>query len=123
MSAMSRRKGGNHEREVVNLLKEKGFPEVARNLDQTRDGGGDIPFGAFLIECKRRASIAIYEWWTQAVTSAEERERTPLLVIRADGKRNLVVMDFEDFLEIVPPGPASMPACTSASVEQQHVQG
>jgi Holliday junction resolvase len=114
MSEMSRRKGGNHEREIVNLLKAKGFA-AARNLDQTRDGGGDIPFGAFLIECKRRAQIALYQWWDQAEISAVSREKTPLLVIRADGKRNLVVMDLEDFLEIVPPGPASLQACAPAS--------
>ena len=127
MSAMSRRKGGNHEREIVNILKAFGHP-CARNLDQTRDGGGDIPFGDFLIECKRRASIAIYPWWDQVVAAcAANRQRyridpsingdhagaivhgpmkKPLLVIRADKRENLVVMRLADFLELNPPSPA-----------------
>ena len=104
MSAMSRRKGGNHEREIVNILKAFGHP-CARNLDQTRDGGGDIPFGDWLIECKRRASIAIYPWWDQVVAACGATKK-PMLVIRADKRENLVVMRLEDFLELNPPSPA-----------------
>ena len=111
MSAMSRRKGGNHEREVVNILKASGHA-AARNLDQTRDGGGDIPFGDWLIECKRRASIAIYPWWDQVLAACVRKceatisDPKPLLVIRADKRENLVVMRLIDFLELVqnPPG-------------------
>lgn len=104
MSAMSRRKGGNHEREVVNLLKASGHA-CARNLDQTRDGGGDIPFGDWLIECKRRASIAIYPWWDQVVAACGKKK--PLLVIRADKRENLVVMRLEDFLQLIPNPPGT----------------
>lgn len=99
MSAMQRRKGAAHEREIVNILKASGHA-CARNLDQVRDGGGDIPFGDWLIECKRRASIGIYQWFGQCVAACGKRK--PLLVIRADKRENLVVMRLTDFLELVP---------------------
>jgi Holliday junction resolvase len=105
MSAMSRRKGASHEREIVNLLKARGH-DCARNLDQVRDGGGDIPFGEFLIECKRRKSIAIYEWWDQV--NAACKDKNPALVIRADKRENLVVLRLDDFLDLVSRGPDSM---------------
>ena len=116
MGALSRRKGASHEREVVNILKSCGH-DCARNLDQVRDGGGDIPFGEWLIECKRRKSIALYEWWGQ-VKRASERAALPidplspkpLLVIRADGKENLAVLRLTDLLELVSRTPASVEA-------------
>lgn len=110
MTAMSRRKGANHEREIVNILKACGH-SAARNLDQVRDGGGDIPFGDWLIECKRRASIAVYEWWGQvtaaclscppAFRGGENPFPKPLLVIRADNQENLAVLRLTDFLELI----------------------
>lgn len=104
MSAKSRRKGASHEREVVNILKASGHA-CARNLDQVRDGGGDIPFGDWLIECKRRASIGLYQWWDQVCAATNDVVRfpipKPLLVIRADKRENLVVMRLGDFLDLV----------------------
>jgi len=111
MSAMQRRKGASHEREVVNILKASGHP-CARNLDQVRDGGSDIPFGDWLIECKRRATIAIYPWWDQVIQACNEidypfiTKHKPLLVIRADKRENLVVMRLSDFITICGPAPA-----------------
>ena len=99
MGAHSRRKGAGHEREIVNILKEAGF-ETKRNLDQTRDGGGDIPFGDFLIECKRRKSIAIYEWLDQCIAACMGKKK-PLLVIRSDNRENLAVLKLTDFLELM----------------------
>ena len=126
MSAMSRRKGAGHEREVVNLLKASGH-ECARNLDQVRDGGGDIPFGEFLIECKRRKSIAIYEWWEQVVAACIRpyvlagkfdgplpKFPKPALVIRADKRENLVVLGLNDFLELVSRSPDSIQSRAAA---------
>lgn len=115
MSVLSRRKGASHEREIVNILKASGHT-AARNLDQVRDGGGDIPFGEWLIECKRRKSIAVYEWWDQVMAACKARK--PLLVIRADKRENLVVMSLPDFLELISRTPASREACPP-----QHGQG
>lgn len=105
MSAMSRRKGASYEREIVNLIKAAGHA-CARNLDQVRDGGGDIPFGEWLIECKRRASIGLYQWWDQVCAAC--RDKKPLLIIRANKRENLVVMRLPDFLELVSRSQVSM---------------
>lgn len=134
MSAMSRRKGATHEREVVNILKASGHP-CARNLDQTRDGGGDIPFGDWLIECKRRHKIAIYEWWDQCVAACEENRKEwqmgfgvikdpakkPMLVIRADHRDNLVVIGLNDFLDLLSRTPPSTQG--SARVASERAEG
>jgi Holliday junction resolvase len=106
VSAHSRRKGASHEREVVNILKVAGF-KTARNLDQTRDGGGDVPFGDYLLECKRRKNIAIYEWWDQ-VNAACAGQKKPALVVRADNRENLAIIRLVDFMELVLRGPDSM---------------
>jgi Holliday junction resolvase len=98
VGALSRRKGRYHELEVVNILKERGHA-AARNLDQVRDGGGDIPFGDWLIECKRRKTISIYAWMAQCLKACGQRK--PVLVIRADNKENLAVIRLTDFLDLI----------------------
>ena len=105
VSALSRRKGAGHEREIVNILKEAGF-STKRNLDQVRDGGGDIRLNDWLLECKRRRSIAVYEWWDQCNDACVEldpdmKNPKPALVIRADNRENLVVLSLINFLELI----------------------
>ena len=78
MGKAQRTKGASFERDVVNALKDAGI-DAARNLDQTRDGGGDIDLGAYMIECKRRASIAVYDWLDQC-TRAARPGQIPLVV-------------------------------------------
>jgi hypothetical protein len=97
--ANSRLRGATFEREIVNALRDALGVECKRNLDQWRDGGDDIKLAPYSIECKRRAKIALYEWWEQATKSAGDRLR-PVLMIRADRKQTLVVMDFEEFVRL-----------------------
>jgi len=98
--ANSRLRGATFEREIVNALRESLGVDCKRNLDQWRDGGDDIKLPPYSIECKRRKSIAVYEWWEQAVKSAGEKLR-PVLMIRADRKETLVVMSLEEFCRLV----------------------
>lgn len=100
MSAMSRRKGFSYEREVIADITRVCGVQCKRNLDQTRDGGGDIPFGRFLIECKRRARVPLYKWLDQCVKACAGKH-TPVLAIRGDNRESLVVMRLEDFLALV----------------------
>lgn len=96
MSKSQRDKGHNWEREVVNMLKERGWP-ASRNLDQTRDGGGDIHIGNWLFECKRYANIAVYGWLDQAIKAAGTK--TPVVIAKADRKEPIAIMRLSDFLE------------------------
>jgi hypothetical protein len=99
MGKMQRTKGATYEREIVHTLVERGYI-AARNLMQTRDGGADIILQDFIIECKRRASIAIYDWLDQATLAAKGRKR-PVVVARGDRRESVVILRLEDFLDLV----------------------
>ena len=103
MGAMQRLKGANYEREVVKILKELGWSGAARNLDQTRDGGGDIVFPRYLFECKRYAQISVYRWLEQAEDAAEALggDKMPIVVARADNKTSIAILNFIDFITIL----------------------
>lgn len=90
--ARSRRKGAAGEREVAALLRENLGGDYARNLNQTRDGGGDIDCGRFLIEVKRVQRASLGAWWKQAVASAKAKGKVPCLWYRADRKPWRVVL-------------------------------
>ena len=96
---MQRNKGATYEREIVHALVERGYL-AARNLTQTREGGADIILQDFIIECKRRASIAVYDWLDQATLAAKGRKR-PLVVARGDRRESVVILRLEDFLDLV----------------------
>ena len=99
MGKMQRTKGATYEREIVHTLVERGYI-AARNLMQTRDGGADIILQDFIIECKRRASIAVYDWLDQATLAAKGRKR-PVVVARGDRRESVVILRLEDFLDLV----------------------
>lgn len=99
MGKMQRNKGAAYEREIVHELVERGYL-AARNLTQTREGGADIILQDFIIECKRRASIAIYDWLDQATLAAKGRKR-PVVVARGDRRESVVILRLEDFLDLV----------------------
>ena len=103
MSKMQRTKGQSFEREICAVLQDELGIVVKRNLSQTRGGkdeGSDITVGRWSIECKRRAKIALYEWLDQAIRDAP-MGTTPVVVARADGRRAVVVMDFEAFIPLM----------------------
>lgn len=97
----SRNKGAGYEREIANKIAQYFGVEVKRNLEQSRDGGADISLPPYLIECKRRARIIVYEWIEQAVKSAELVNMVPVVVCRADRHDDLVIMRLNDFLPLM----------------------
>lgn len=52
----------------------------------------------YSFECKRKKTFAIYPLYDQAVANSGDRE--PVLVIRADRKKALAVLDFKHFMEM-----------------------
>jgi hypothetical protein len=97
----SRNKGAGFERDIINAFKEFLGVDCKRNLEQWRSGGDDIDLPPYSIECKRRATIAIYDWWHQACDSAEAKKRVPILIVKADRKKPLVVMDLREFMKLI----------------------
>lgn len=83
MSAASRRKGADAERELLKLLSDELGERLTRNLDQTRDGGGDcIKVHGFCLEIKRQETLRRPTWWAQAVEQAERLGVEPMLFYR-----------------------------------------
>lgn len=84
------------------LLRDALGVDVHRNLSQTRDGGTDIAMGCFRIEVKRRRRIGnLYDWMAQSEASCTEPGQIPVVLSRADGKKQwLATLNFEDFCRL-----------------------
>lgn len=100
MGAGQRRKGANGERELCALLSETFGTVVKRRLGQARDGQHDVDLPPYRIECKRRMRVGnLYEWMAQCQVDAAAHE-VPVVMLRADGKGWLVVMEFAHWAKI-----------------------
>ena len=102
MGKAQRRKGAGFEREIANDLTESLGRRVSRDLAQARDAGCDIKLPPFYLECKRRKSIAVYEWLDQVVEAAAgvEGVRYPVVIARADKRETVVIMRYAAWKEL-----------------------
>ena len=100
MSKLGKDRGASYEREVCKTLSDALGTKVTRVLGQARDGGSDIDLGPFMIECKRRRKIALYEWMDQAIKSADGK-KVPVVICRGDGKESLVVFRLDDAISLM----------------------
>ena len=83
MSKASRTKGANGEREALKLLGEELGVMLTRNLQQTREGGGDcLCVKGWAIEVKRQERLARPSWWRQACEQAKRIGAEPMLLYR-----------------------------------------
>lgn len=102
MSKSQRTKGAAYEREVCKALSQATGKEYKRNIGQARDGGYDIPFGNFRLECKRRRTLGTIEkWLKQATDSCKTSDEIPAVVARSDAGKSMVFMSFDTFLLLV----------------------
>lgn len=102
MGKMSRDKGKVGEREVVALLKDFGFEaHRGQQFKGTKDSPDVIHnMVGWYIEVKRREQLNLYE----ALDKADEENpggTSSVVFHRKNGKRWLVTLDAEDFLEHV----------------------
>jgi len=111
MGKMQRNKGSAFEREIANAL------GVKRNIGQSRDGGNDLDFPPYTIECKRYGNTVFrWEWMHQAIAACTPERPTPVVVSRVDRGEALVVMRFTDWLALVTsPASSSAPSSPDAS--------
>lgn len=54
----------------------------------------------FSVEAKSRASIGVYAWYQQAKTNAP-KGTTPILVVKQNHSKPLVLVDLDTFMELV----------------------
>lgn len=102
MSKMQRTKGASYEREVCGDLTQSSGRTIQRNIGQARDGGNDIDFGNFRVECKRRKRLGTVEGWLkQAQDSTTDTDQIPVVVARSDQGKSLVILSLEHFLTLV----------------------
>jgi len=85
-----RAKGAAAEREAAQWLKDTFHLEVTpeRNLEQVRSGGHDLlHFQPFAFEIKRCETLALRQWWVQAVTSCTDEYNEPVVMYRQNRKQ------------------------------------
>lgn len=79
----SRDKGARGEREALRLLGELLGQMLTRNLEQTREGGGDcLCVKGWAIEVKRQEQLSRPKWWRQACEQASRVGAEPMLLYR-----------------------------------------
>ena len=101
MAKISRQRGATYEREVANEIFDMLGIRIKRNLKQYQQSEeGDLILGKYLIECKRRRKIAVHEFMEQADKACEPGQ-TPLVIMRADGKKSLAMMHLPDLLALL----------------------
>ena len=103
VSRRERDKGAGFEREIATLLSDHLGRCVRRNLAQSRGGkqeGGDLVAGNFSFECKRRASLAFYNWLEQATEDAGP-DRVPVVIVRADRKQPVAILALADLMPLL----------------------
>lgn len=101
MGARSKRKGADGERDCANFLREHGFDA---HRGRQYHGGPDSPdvvgIPGYHIEVKRTEAFRLYPALEQAQEDAGEGE-TPVVFHRKNGKRWVVVMDAESFIDMI----------------------
>ena len=102
MGKAEREKGKRGEREVAKILREHGFTDARRTQQfagRTGDSSDVVGLEGFHIEVKRQEKAAIYEWRAQARRDCGPD--TPIVVFRRSGDPWMVLIDLEDFLEVI----------------------
>jgi len=91
-----RNKGAVGEREWCKELNTHIPVKAKRDLEQTRDKGGDVPAPPFLFEVKRRKGIAVRSFLDQAeealATGRYDGCRFPAVAMREDGRTDWMVL-------------------------------
>lgn len=99
MSKMQRTKGAAFERLIAKLAREHDIPatRVAPMQAATLNGHrfADVEIGNWQVECKhhQKVSVVSHDDWTDSPGK--------VLIYRHNGRRPKVVMDYDDFLQLV----------------------
>jgi hypothetical protein len=100
MGKRQRERGAETEREVCEKIAAGTGWVVKRELGQARDGGCDIRLGQFVLEVKRRKSIAVYDWIDQAKAACAPPYEIPVVICRGDKREFLVIQSLDDWMKM-----------------------
>lgn len=96
----ARTKGAQAEREVAELIQKHGFDAHRGKVFYHEPDV--IGLDGFHIEVKRRENYYIDDWLKQSEQDAEKKQDgIPLVVFRKSRQPWRVILDFEEFLELV----------------------
>ena len=103
MAKMSKEKGKGGEREVAALLREYGFEARRGQQFSGGDGSPDVVHNipGVHIEVKRTERFSLYPALNQATEDSKETLKTPIVFHRMSRRRWVVVLDADDFLQIM----------------------
>ena len=76
-------------------VRSTGMGQSGEDIQLSPKARGYFPFS---VECKSRANISIYKFYEQAKDNSGGN--TPIVVVKANKKPPLVILDLEDFLNI-----------------------
>ena len=95
-------KGNGGEAEVIDILRESGWPHARRNFASGGYGGADVVNGPAdsSIEVKRCERAEIWKWLRQAEAAARPTE-TPMIVFRRNHCRWYACLPLEDLLPLL----------------------
>lgn len=102
MSVNSREKGARFERDVANILKDRGFPARRGQQFSGLQGDADVVGGppGYHLECKAVERLDLYGAYEQSCRDAREGE-VPVVVHKKNRKPILITMSFDDFLDSI----------------------
>lgn len=96
----SKQKGARFERQLANILKERGY--AARRGVQYCGANGDadvVGLDGIHIEAKHQEKMYLYDWVDQAKSDAKEGE-IPVVIHKKNRAKILATMELDDFLEL-----------------------
>lgn len=100
MGSGERTKGAQGERELVDILRARGFRNVRRNFGSGSQGGGDLTgLPGFHVESKRRERCEIWKWIEQAAREAQSD--VPLVAFRRSRSPWMACLPLDDLLDLV----------------------
>lgn len=105
MGKLSREKGKRFERYVANLFKDWGYDahRTAQFRGNTGQAGDVEGIPGIHIECKHYKEIGrVYDWYEQSESDARAagKGELPTVVFKADNKPPMVMMHFEDWIQL-----------------------
>lgn len=103
MAKISKDRGADFERECVHMFTSWGHDafRTAQHMGKTGQAP-DVKVKGLHVECKRRRKIGVYDWYYQALedSKAEDKGNLPTVICRADYKEPLVIMHFDDWIQL-----------------------
>ena len=102
MGARERERGARGEREVVQLVREHGWPGAERSSNgRAQVGRGDIALGPEFtsIDVKFCEKTEPWKWWRQAERDADGR--MPVVAFRRSRSPWLAIVELDELLELL----------------------